>query len=171
MGGMPARSTTARAFCQMCSFDKLPRREKTKTARNPKVKGGVDYVRLGAEELATCARSNAGRVESFASTDQVVKRNLTRAIPNANRKPYAKLSSRITSLPCRRRIQPTQAIVRPASSGIMSKLIPCSLELRINECGKIIMLSQPVITPNPKYISTARVASKFLCAQAAPENL
>ena len=55
-------------------------------------------------------------VKHSRSMDYVVNRNLTRAIPNANRKPYAKLSSCMTSLPCRRRIQPTQAIVKPASS-------------------------------------------------------
>jgi hypothetical protein len=64
--------------------------------------------------------------------------------------PYEKLSRWTTNFPFRKRNHPIADITNPAIAGVITRLIPCRIELRINASGKTQMLKPPIAQPTTK---------------------
>lgn len=78
-------------------------------------------------------------------------KNLSQVIANAKANPYPKVSSRIVQSQVRTRNQAIKDMKSPPSIGVITRLMPGSVELRANAFGKIRRLMKPKTRPTPKY--------------------
>src|SRR5690348_10023712 len=92
---------------------------------NGQFRSSAWYVRLTGDvpcrDFAFPFSAFISQVELYV---HLAKKNRTRAIPNANAKPYPKLSICIAFLFCFRSVEPTIDIPSPARTGLMTTLRP-----------------------------------------------